>query len=150
MIVVCGTETSAMYNTLIPERRSLALIRRMRMGWVHWRTREQGPGSTAKVQIFKSVRLHVESVRSSFGHTVRGGGFRSQRGDVVSVLQTRSSRMFVFKIRLVVSLTVTGGSTCLRMRGCWFSTRSYGTGVCMSAPSYMIETASSRTESGSI
>ena len=30
---------------------------------------EQGPGSTATVQIFKSVHLPVESAHSPFGHT---------------------------------------------------------------------------------
>ena len=42
----------------------------MRMGWVQ-RTRELGPGSTATVQIFKLVRLPVESAHSPFGHIYR-------------------------------------------------------------------------------
>ena len=48
-------------------------------GWMQ-RTREQGPGSTATVQPFKSVRLPVESAHYPFGHTVRGGVFGNQRG----------------------------------------------------------------------
>ena len=56
------------------------MFRRMRMGWVQ-RTRERGPGSTATVQIFKSIRWPVESTHSPSGHTVRGGEFGSQRGE---------------------------------------------------------------------
>ena len=73
---------------LIPERRSLALFRRMRMGWEQ-RTHEQGPGSTATVRIFQSIRLPVESAHSPFGHTVRGGVFGSQRS-VASLRATDS------------------------------------------------------------
>ena len=47
------------------------------------------PGSTATVQIFKSVRLPVESAHTLFGHTVRGGVFGSQR-DAASLRATDS------------------------------------------------------------
>ena len=62
---------------LIPKRCSFALFHRMQMGWVQ-RTREQGPGYPSTVQMFKSVRLPIESAHSPFGHTVRGGVFGSQ------------------------------------------------------------------------
>ena len=44
----------------------------MRIRWMQL-TCEQGPGSTATVQIFKSVHLPVESAHSPFGNTARGG-----------------------------------------------------------------------------
>ena len=56
---------------------SLALFRRMRMevGAMDMRT---GTGAIATVQIFRSVRLAVESAHPPFGHAVRGGVFGSQ------------------------------------------------------------------------
>ena len=65
-------------------------------GVVQW-TYKQGLGSVATVHILKFVRLSIESVHSPFDQAVKGGVFGSQHGTVVSVLQTRSSRMFVFK-----------------------------------------------------
>ena len=49
MIIVCGTETSALQYADPRMLHSLAMFRLMQMGWVQ-RTREQGPGSTATVQ----------------------------------------------------------------------------------------------------
>ena len=68
------------------------------------RTSEQGPASTATVQIFKSVRLPVESAPDSpFGHAVRVGVFGSQRGArSLRAIQTRSLRMSVFKYDLSI------------------------------------------------
>ena len=99
------------YNTLIPDCRSLAPFRRMLMGWVQ-RTSEQGPGSSATVQLFKPVclSLPIDSAHSPFSHAVRGGALGRQCGAVVSVLQTHSSQIFVFKgcrSHLQISLTIT-------------------------------------------
>ena len=82
---------------LIPEHRSLALFRPMRMGWVQ-RTCEQGPGSTVTVQIFKfqTCPLNPLTLHSTTQWGEECLGVHSV--PLVSVLQTRSSQKFVFKV----------------------------------------------------
>ena len=81
-------------NTLIPERYSLALFRRMQMGWVQ-RTREQGPGSTATVQILNlfACPLNPLTPHSATQWWKERLGVNAVL--LVSVLQTCSLQMFV-------------------------------------------------------
>ena len=78
------------YTTPMPERCSLALFRWMRMGWLH------GHAIRDRGQFFKSDHF-ARWMHSPFGHAMRWRVFGSQRGAVISALQTLSSRMFVLK-----------------------------------------------------
>ena len=82
------------YNTLIPKCRYLALFRRMQMGWVQ-RNHERGPG--LKLEIFKYVHSPIESAHSPFGTQREEECSGVNAVPLVFVLQTCSSRMFVFK-----------------------------------------------------
>ena len=100
MIVVCSTETS---DTIRWSPNAIPLPCFAECGWGGWTdTRtgtELGPRrGAATVQIFKSVRLPVESAHSPFGHAVRGGASGVNAVPRVSELQTPSSRMFVINV----------------------------------------------------
>ena len=87
-------------------------------GWVQ-RTRERGTGvhdielyrdlsshDDASVQIFKYVRLPVESAHCTFSHTVREDCSGVSAMKVVSVLQTRSSRVLVFNYHNIICMII--------------------------------------------
>ena len=106
IVVVCATETSA---TICWSPNAVLLpctFRRMRMGGWMQRTREHGPGSTATVSSNCSnpFAAPIDSVYTPHLATQWGvEGLGVNAVPLVSVLQTDSSRMFVFNIALIIS-----------------------------------------------